>query len=335
MPPQSTTATLSLVLNNKPGISDGTRRRILGQLEELGYGDLARKNSPKSGNLCFVVFKKDGEILDQHPFFLLLMEGLEAQTRKYGLNLLFFTVDCRQPMEPQIECLNALDVKGIVVFATEMLQEDISFFQRLSMPFVAMDNDFTCFDVNTVAINNQMGMFQAVEHLVSLGHKEIGCLCASRRISAFAERKQAFQNAMASFDLPLREEYVVTLPYPEQESYHDFKAYLETSPRLPTAFVSEDDTMAIGAMRALREAGFRIPEDVAMVGFNNRPNCASVKPGLTSVDAPKQALGIAAIDALVQLIGRRERQEPPFQGLKTRVSTQLILRGSTVSGRNS
>jgi len=323
-------AALSLVLNNKPGISDGTRKRILGRLEEMGYGDLARKNTPRSGNLCFVVFKKHGKILDQHPFFLLLMEGLEAQTRKYGLNLLFFTVDCRQPMEAQIERLNALDAKGVVVFATEMLLEDIPFFQRLNMPFVALDNDFTCFDVNTVAINNQMGMFQAVEHLVSLGHKEIGCLCATERISAFAERRLAFQNAMAGFGLPLREEYVITLPYPEQESYHAFKAYLEKSPRLPTAFVSEDDTMAIGAMRALIEAGFRVPEDVAMVGFNNRPNCASVKPGLTSVDAPKQTLGTAAIDALMQLIGRRERQEAPFQGLKTRVSTQLVVRDSTV-----
>lgn len=322
-------AALSLVLNNKPGISDTTRKRILEQLAEMGYGDLARKTGPKAGNLCFVVFKKNGEILDQHPFFLLLMEGLEAQTRKYGLNLLFFTVDCRQPMEPQMERLNALDAKGTVVFATEMLQEDLSLLENLHMPFVALDNDFTCFDVDTVAINNQMGMFQAVEHLVSLGHKEIGCLCAKHRISSFGERRLAFQSALDNFGLPLREEYIVFLRYPEQGSYQDFKAYLESAPKLPTAFVSEDDTMSIGAMQALREAGLRVPEDVSMVGFNNRPNCESVQPGLTSVDVPKQTLGVAAIDALIQLIRRRERQEPPFQGLKTRVSTQLVLRGST------
>ncbi len=322
-------AALSLALNNKPGISDATRKRILGQLEELGYGDLARKKTLKAENLCFVVFKKHGEILDQHPFFLLLMEGLEAQTRKYGLNLLFFTVDCRQPMEAQIERLNALDVKGVVVFATEMLREDIPFFQKLNMPFVALDNDFICFDVNAVAINNQMGMFQAVEHLVSLGHKEIGCLCATRRISSFAERRLAFQNAMAGFGLPLREEYVVTLPYPEQASYQAFKTYLEKSPHLPTAFVSEDDTMSIGAMRALQEAGFRVPEDVSLVGFNNRPNCETVQPGLTTIDVPKQSFGITAIDALVQLIRRRERREPPFRGLKIHISTKLLQLGST------
>jgi len=326
-------AALSLALNNKPGISDATRKRILEQLEALGYGDLARKKAPRSENLCFVVFKKHGGILDQHPFFLLLMEGLEAQTRRYGMNLLFFTVDCRQPLEAQVERLNALDAKGIVVFATEMLQEDISFFRSLNLPFVALDNDFTRSDVDTVAINNEMGIFQAVEHLVSLGHREIGCLRSSRRISSFDERQRAFRNALASFSLPLREEQIVTLGYTEQESCLDFKAYLAGKPSLPTAFVSEDDTMSIGAMRALQEAGFRVPEDVSLVGFNNRPNCKTVQPGLTTIDVPKQSFGIAAIDALVQLIQRRDRQEPPFRGLKTRISTQILLLGSTAPPR--
>lgn len=326
-------AALSLVLNNKPGISDATRKRILGQLEELGYGDLARKKTSKAENLCFVVFKKNGEVLDQHPFFLLLMEGLEAQTRRYGMNLLFFTVDCRQSLETQIQRLNELDAKGIVVFATEMLQEDITFFQRLNLPFLALDNDFTRSDVDTVCINNQMGIFQAVEHLVSLGHREIGFLSATSRISSFEERLLAFQNALTVFALPHRKETFVTLRYSEQESYQDFRAYLEKSPHLPTAFVAEDDTMAIGVMRALREAGIRMPEDVSLVGFNNRPDCETVQPGLTTIDVPKHSLGSTAIDALVQLIQRRERQEPPFRGLKTRISTQLVLRGTTAAPR--
>lgn len=322
-------AALSLVLNNKPGISDATRKRILEQLETLGYGDLIRKKPAKSENLCFVVFKKHGEILDQHPFFLLLMEGLEAQARRYGRNLLFYTVDCRQPLEPQVQRLNDLDANGIVVFATEMAQEDISFFQSLHLPFLALDNDFTRFDVDTVCINNQMGIFQAVEHLVSLGHREIGLLSATSRISSFEERRLAFQNALTVFDLPQRKESLVTLRYSEQESYQDFRAYLQKAPNLPTAFVSEDDTMAIGAMQALREAGLRVPEDVSLVGFNNRPDCEMVQPGLTTIDVPKHSLGSTAIDALVQLIQRRERKEQSFHSLKTRISTQLLMRGST------
>lgn len=326
-------AALSLVLNNKPGVSESTRKRVLAQLEEMGYADVARKNTPKAGNLCFVVYKKDGGILDQHPFFLLLMEGLEAQTRKYGLNLLFFTADCRQPLEPQIERLNQLDAQGAVVFATEMLPEDFSFFQSLRLPAVALDNEFTRFDIDAVSINNEMGVFQAVEHLAALGHRKIGCLRSRRRISSFEERQRAFRSALASFSLPLAEDQIVTLSYTEQESYRDFKEYLKGNPHLPTAFVSEDDTMSIGAMQALQEAGFRVPEDISLVGFNDRPNCETALPGLTTIDVPKQSFGIAAIDALVGLIRRRERQEPPFRGLKTRISTQLVLRGSTAVPR--
>ncbi len=322
-------ATLSLILNDKPGISDATRKKVLKQLASMGYGDMIRKNTPKTGNLCFVVYKKHGEILDHHPFFLLLMEGLEAQARKYGMNLLFYTVDCRQPTEPQIRSLNELDAKGMVVFATEMLPEDAAFFRQLNRPVVVLDNAFICLDLDAVAINNEMGMFQAVEHLVSLGHREIGCFRSGRRISSFEERERAFQNAMAAFSLTPREEQIVTLSYTEQKSYQDFKAYLTGKPALPTAFVSEDDTMSIGAMQALQEAGFRVPEDVSLVGFNNRPNCETVQPGLTTIDVPKQSFGIAAIDALVQLIQRRELEEPPFRGLKTRISTQLLLLGST------
>lgn len=202
-------------------------------------------------------------------------------------------------------------------------------FRQLNRPVVVLDNAFICLDLDAVAINNEMGMFQAVEHLVSLGHREIGCFRSGRRISSFEERERAFQNAMAAFSLTPREEQIVTLSYTEQKSYQDFKAYLTGKPALPTAFVSEDDTMSIGAMQALQEAGFRVPEDVSLVGFNNRPNCETVQPGLTTIDVPKQSFGIAAIDALVQLIQRRELEEPPFRGLKTRISTQLLLLGST------
>lgn len=319
-------AGLSLVLNNKPGVSEATRKRVLARIEELGYTSMIRKNTQQSANLCFVVYKKHGAILDQHPFFLLLMESIEGRAHKYGLSVLLLTIDCRQPVEPQLARLDSMDARGAVIFATEMSDDDLSLFAQVKMPLVFLDNDFTRANVNTVAINNTMGTYQAVAHLVSRGHTRIGYLQSTARISSFDERHNGFAHALASFGLTLRPEDIFSVRYTEQGSYQDFKAILQGKPALPTAFVADDDTLAIGTMKVLQENGFSVPGDIAIVGFNDRPECQTTQPPLTSVNVLRHSFGAAAVDALMQHL---EREQINDRALKVRVSTQLVVRGST------
>lgn len=323
-------ASLSLILNHKPGISQATRERVLQQLGQLGYASLIKPypiNTNQNDNICFIIYRRHGQILDQHPFFLLMTESIENHARKHGYHILLTTVDKKKPLDEQIDNLNQMNAKGFILFATEMLDDDISCFNRLKPPFISMDNDFTRQNINSVSINNSMGAYQAVNYLYQMGHRQIGYLQSQVYISSFDERERGYKEAMEHLGIPLHLEHLFKIRYTEEGSYQDFRKILQTSPPLPTAFVTDDDTMAIGVMRALTEKGIRVPEDISIIGFNDRPTCAISSPPLTTVNVPRHSFGVEAVDCLLSLI---ERQKGGVNGrsIKIRIGTQLIQRES-------
>lgn len=330
-------ATLSLVLNSKPGISEATRQRVLNGVEELGLSHLIRagtEGTAPAGNLGLVIFKRNGSILDRHSFFLLLMESLEGQAQRNGYGLLLSNVDCRNALAPQLVRLNDMDIQGAVIFATEMTASDLDCLAGLRYPFVLMDNDFTLLNVDTVAINNEMGTYQAVAHLVKLGYRRIGYLKCSERISSFRERELGYRRALQSFGLVLEPLDILEVRYSEEGSYLDFKRLFSETRELPRAFVTDDDTIVSGFVRALLEFGIRVPQDISVVGFNNRPSCELFSPPLTSVDVPKHSFGAEAVDMLVQLIKKHQEggQHNRYgRALKLRICTKLVERQSTRS----
>ena len=320
-------AALSLVINHKPGVSEATRETVRVQLRELGYEHLIKKAPAAPGNhLSFIIYKRHGEILDSHPFFLLLMENIENHAKKYGYSILLCTVDKRRPIEPQIQHLCQQDSEGAIIFATEMHAEDLMPFFSLPFPFVVMDNDFTQLTCNTVSINNQMGTFQAVGHLMDRGISRIGYLKGNIRISSFMERQRGYEDALAQYGKGFIPGDIIELRHSEEGSYRDMHQYLKQHPDLPEAFVSDDDTIASGAMRALSEYGCRIPEDISIIGFNDRPACEVTTPPLTSVNVSKYALSAETVDELIRLIGNQA--QPETRSRKLRIGTKLIKRQS-------
>lgn len=331
---QLSPAALSLILNNKPGVSSATRARVIEQIEQMGYAHLLRNitpfgqsfPNPPGGQLCFVIYKRHGRILNQHPYFMLLMESIEERARKHGYSVLLMSMEHNSYIDKQIETLHNMHVRGIILFATEMQPEDLKPFDALRLPLVALDNHFHRTEVNTVSIDNDMGTYQAIAHLVSMGHKSIGYLQSDVSISSFDERAAGYRSALDEFGLPPSD--VFRIPYSEAESYRAFRSILLEKPKLPTAFVSDDDTIATGVMRALTEAGLHIPDDISIVGFNDRPSCEAASPALTSVNVPRASFGAEAVDALMKLIGRSDRQSTMVRSLKLRIGTQLVSRDS-------
>lgn len=324
-------AALSLIINHKPGVSEATRIRVLEQIQNMGLGHLIKKApSVPSNSLCFVIYKRNGEILDLHPFFLLLMEYIETRARFYGYHILLCTIDKRRPLEPQLEHVKELDSQGMLIFATEMQDEDMEPFMRLQIPFVALDNDFTRLSCNTVSINNQMGTFQAIEYLVKMGHRRIGYLKSSSRISSFEERQHGYENALAYFDLSFSPEDIIPVHYTEEGSYRDIRQFLENHPhaKVPDAFVCDDDTSASGALRAFSERGYQIPGDISIIGFNDRPSCEVTTPPLTTINVSKHALATEAVDELVRMIQHSDAFTPETRSRKIRIGTKLVVRES-------
>jgi len=329
-------ATLSLILNNKPGVSDQTRASVLEKVVAMGYGHLIKteKKAYDTQTICFVVYIKHGKILNQHPFFLLLMESIESHARKFGYQILLVTMDSKSPIKERLKSLESINPKGIILFATEMSDEDIRLFTSLSIPYVAIDNDFPRLDVNTVSINNQLGTFQAIDYLVQQGHRNIGYLQSIDSISSFEERRQGYLDALKYFQLSLKSENIHQVRYTEEGSFQDIARLLEQHIQLPTAFVCDDDTIAVGAIRAFRLAGIRVPDDISLIGFNDRPNSAITIPPLTSINVPKASFGSNAVNSIISLIEKRE-QNSFDRSIKTRIATQLVIRGSVAKIRTT
>ena len=325
-------AALSLIINHKPGVSDETRKRVLSKLNEMGLGHLIKQVPSASVNnsLCFLIYKRHGEILDVHPFFLLLLESIETRARDYGYNVMICTIDKRKPMEPQFEHLKNLNTKGIIIFATEMEDEDLEMFFQLSVPVVSLDNDFTRLSINTVAINNQMGTYQAVEHLVQNGHRRIGYFKSKARISSFRERESGYKAALNHFGLFFLPEDIIDIHFTEEGAYRDMKNYLMSHAvmDLPEAFVCDDDTSVVGAMRAFAESGIRVPDDISIVGYNDRPSCELTIPPLTTINVSKFGLTANAVDELMKMIEHGETIVSEERSRKVRIGTNLVVRES-------
>lgn len=330
-------AALSLIINHKPGVSDTTRNAVINSLHEMNCDYLIKKAPVvPSNNLCFIIYKRHGEVLDLHPFFLLLMENIENHARTYGYNILLCTIDKRRPMEPQIQHLRELDCQGAIIFATEMADEDMKEFSVLQIPYVTMDNDFTRLACNSISINNQMGTFQAIEYLIKMNHTRIGYLKSNIRISSFEERHTGYENSLQYFGLSFAPSDIVTVHYTEEGSYRDVKQYLETSPSssLPDAFVCDDDTIAVGALRAFAEHGIHVPQDISIIGFNDRPACEMTEPPLTSVNVSKRTFAAETVDELIRLIENQENITPETRSKKIRIGTKLVIRESAGQKNN-
>ena len=325
-------ATISLIVNNKPGVSEKTRQEVIQKLKNQGYLNLIPKSKEilEPDNIAFVVFKRDGKILDQHPFFLLLMQDLVNVSYENGFNILISHLDTRLEISHQLEAINALNVKGLLVFATEMENDDLKYFSNINLPIVFLDNHFSMCCVNTVSIDNSMGTFQSIEHIKKLGHKHIAHIRSVDRISSFNEREEWYTKAINYFGFDQVDR--IDARYSEEGSYHDILEYIIKIPKdkLPTALVADDDMIITGALRAVTEYGLSVPEDISLIGFSNRPVCEITTPQLSTVSVDRYGLTAEAIETLVQNIRSDEKTQ---YYCKKRISTSLLDRESTAHPR--
>lgn len=316
-------AAVSMALNNKPGISDATRQRIFETARELGYDFTKKQDSESTGTVKFVIYKKHGDIAADTPFFAQVTEGIQTMCRQNQLNLqvtyFYEGVDtARQRKELEKgECI------GMILLGTEMEAKDCQSFHDLSVPYVVLDSYFEDISCNTVMINNVQGAYLAVRHLIENGHRRIGYLRSATRIGNFGERADGYYKALRSEEIPTSHPYVIYLTPTAEGAYEDMKAYLEKKPILPTAYFADNDLIAAGALRALREYGIRIPEDISMIGFDDMPFCEVLDPPLTTMHVAKQRLGALAVERLLNMVKKGDEE-----CVKMELAVKLVKRQS-------
>ena len=313
-------ATISLVLNGKPGISEKTRKRVIEAVKGLGYGymlpqekvpEAVERVSPEgapasvlSSTIGFVIYKNKGELLGMNSFFPLILDGIESEARRNNCQITVFYVE-RDKLEEDIRYIKEAGCIGYVIFATEMHREELPAFEALGIPFVLLDNYFLDADVASIKLSNRQGEYLAIRHLMEMGHKKIGYLSSGVPINSFRERQESAFIAMHELGLQADEaSQVFTIGYPNEEAEDGMLKVLQQYKKeeLPTAFVTDNDLVAAGAMRAIKDFGYRIPEDFSIVGYDDRPICTVVNPKLTTIAIPRDLFGSLAVGKLCRMI---------------------------------
>ena len=263
-------------------------------------------------------------IIDDSPFHPAVIEGVERQAKLLGLETLFCHVDVNDPgYAVQIREILSDEESAVVLLGTEMMEEDFEPYTHAQNKIILLDGWSDRYFFDSVLISNTDSAAKAVEYLVERGHKKIGYIRGDFRIQAFKYREIGYRRVMDAHGFLVKPEFIPTVGTKVETAYEGMKKYLEGNPTLPSAFFVDNDTIAIGAMQALKECGYDIPGDVSIIGFDNISYGAVSDPPLTTINVYKHEMGATAVRELLYSIENQCRIKTKIQ-----VCTDFVERGS-------
>ena len=294
-------ATVSLVLNNKPGISQDTRLRVLEIAEELEY---PRKTAVAPGinarlSTIGMVVKTDPDIPPQaNPFYSKVILGIEDVCRQNGINLLFATLPVDEnnyPIEvPQL--LTSELVDGLMMVGTFVDETITSISGNRTPRIVLVDGYSNTESYDTVISDNFRAAYQAVAYLIDNGHRHIGLLGSEESCyPSLKERRNGYLRAMKENELT--EVYIANFNINKTKGYDETISLLKEYPHLTALFCINDD-VGSAAIRAVQTLGKRVPTDISIIGYDDTYIAANTHPALTTMHVDTVAMGRAAVHLL-------------------------------------
>ncbi|MHB8064941.1 MAG: LacI family DNA-binding transcriptional regulator, partial [Ruminiclostridium sp.] len=276
-------STVSLVINNKPGVKESTRSKVMDIINDYGYAANLYENKPsRKRAIRFLKYKSHGLVVDENGFISSLIDGVNIGARELGYDVILTTIN-RNDAKSIFEIVNSDPKDGIIILGTEMDSADLTAFKDITTPIVIVDSYFEYEDYDCIVMNNIDGTFKAINFLYNKGFREIGHFESSVSINNFKERKEGYLNSLKSLGLTHKPEYTFRLESTMDGSYNDMIKILKKMPKLPEAIFSDNDTIAIGAIKALMEFNIKVPDDISVIGFDDIPFCTMINPPLTTI----------------------------------------------------
>ncbi|MGL6174747.1 MAG: LacI family DNA-binding transcriptional regulator [Cellulosilyticaceae bacterium] len=317
-------ATVSRVLNDTAPVNEETRKKIEQVMKELHYiPSMIARGMRKQQSQIIGVIIPDYE----NPYHIKLYRYLENEAKKYGYRLFLVCMQEDEMAETKsIMELMTRNVDGIVLCTYQGKQKDIKELLRLSksIPIVFMDNFEFNENVSAVHINGYQGMREIVEHIINKGHKKIGYIDKIPGYKVANERKQAYEDVLKDYHIPLYRELIYGGNYAINSGYEAGKYFMEQSLIRPTAIIASNDAMAVGVVGYLNEYGYKVPQDVAVAGFDDIYLSKITAPPITTYRQPLEIIAKKVIDMLVAKI-----KNPSQLNKKILIKGELIIRQST------
>jgi LacI family transcriptional regulator len=328
-------ATVSRVLNDYTDVSPATRARVLKVARELDYTPSAAARTlvmQRSQVIGVLLHTGEGHPDLQHPFFQEVLVGLKHRLGAGGYDLLLFATE--NPgngfsEHSYVRRARHHRVDGLVVMGVDPADPEVQKLVRSQIPLVAVDVDLVGRRSGYVISDNLGGAQLAVRHLRDCGHERIAIVTGMLSTRPGADRLLGYRAELEALRLPYRDDYVQEGDFYFDSGHRGMQALL-TLAEPPTAVFAAGDLMAAGAVRAVEEQGLTVPDDVALVGFDDIQLAAMTQPSLTTIRQDKIGLGAAAGEALLRMLEHAD-SAPPV----TTLPVELVVRASSGAQRSS
>jgi LacI family transcriptional regulator, galactose operon repressor len=295
--------TVSRVINESERVSPDTRSRVEQAIAELGYvpSRLARGLSrQRTGTLAVIVPDV------ANPFFTLVVRGAEDSARRAGYRVIFCDTRSDLTVEREvIEEMIAHRVEGIVIApVSDRSKGHLRRLAGFGVPFVMIDRTVPGVDSDVIVGENTAGARQLVEHLIGLGHRRVGFIVESGEVSTARDRRQGYEAALAAAGIPLDPALIAFATVDPSGGLQGMGQLLELEER-PTAVFTVNNMVAVGAIEAVRAAGLEVPDDVALVCFDDIEYASRLHPFLTVMEQPAETFGTLGTQLLLERIEGR------------------------------
>jgi LacI family transcriptional regulator len=315
-------ATVSRVLNDRPDVSDETREAVLEVVRRLGFSTNRSARALSAGRTGLV-----GVTLPivHAPYFSFILAG--AAEGLYEQDMRAILCPTLHQHEREVTLLDRLmhgTTDGAILLLPEETSDELMLLQDQRFPFVVVDPRLELGEgIPSVTAAHASGAKSATEHLLSHGHRRIGVITGAEGWVATEERRNGYHAGLAAAGVVPDPTLEVVSNWMISGGYEAGSALLEL-PDPPTAIFAFNDNLAIGAMRAARARGLRVPEDLSIVGFDDTEEAAIVTPALTTVRQPLAEMGRMAVSLLVRLLDKQR-----VEALRVELATRLVVREST------
>lgn len=286
-------ATVSRTLAGSRKVLPGTRQRVMQAIEDLNF-----EPNPSARRLAYMKTETIALVFPDisGPFYSTVIRGVEQESGRHNHNVLIYGTHGKEGSGRYLRTLSS-KVDGLIIMARSVDEDSLRSLERQGVPFVLLGHSNGHLQCSTIAVDNEVGAYKAAAHLLGHGHQRIGIITGPEDSPDNKGRLQGYKKALLDAGISLQQNMVVPGNFTYEGGQIAIHKLLEdNSP--PTAILAANDEMAIGAMDAAQHRSLRVPEDLAVIGFDDIQMSALTHPSLTTVRQPMQLLGEAAVTLL-------------------------------------
>lgn len=315
-------ATISIVINEKKGVSEETREKVLMAMQEYNYCPQQRKKPIENKNVLVLKYYRSGVFVEENQGFIAgILDAVENRLQKENLNMVLRVY--KEGFEKFLAETDLSQYEGIILIGTEFTPDLYPLFASISIPYVVVDNVCPYTSCNSVCMNNEENVYIAINYLKECGHQSIGYIGGNVYSENFQLRKKGFMESVEKLNLNYIKEHTYMISPTMVGAYNDMLIQLDNLSTLPDCFFADNDTLALGAIKALKEKGIKIPKDVSIIGFDDIPYSAVSSPALTTVHVQRNQIGKLAVEKLLKM-----KKDRKIKSAKTLITGNLIVRDS-------